>query len=186
MITNDVLNSITTWTEWAGKPENNRYDIALLKIWIQFEKFIGDLFVTYSTGQQSEKGFSPNLKLRFVDEEQLNIFLREGNHTYVDYPAQIKKLSKHIFSNDPFDVLFADATTYTAYNQIVSIRNYIAHESGEAKIKMIKTCFGGNESHFKEPNDYLLTKERSTNSTYYTYYTNIIKNATLLLVDPPQ
>lgn len=186
MITNDILNSIEFWTSWASKTDNKRYDIALLKIWIQFEKFMSELFVMYSTGQQSETGFMPKLKLRFIDETQLNAFLREGNRTYIDYPTQIMKLSKHIFVNDPFDVIFSDATIKNAYNQIVSIRNYIAHESGESKIKMIKTCFSGNDKNFKEPNDYLLSIERSTHKTFYTYYTDIIRDTSLLLVDPPK
>ena len=186
MITNDIINSIELWTEWANKPENHRYDIALLKVWIQFEKFISELFVTYATGNGSETGFKPNLKLRFIDETHLNAFLRDGNRTYVDYPSQIKKLSKHIFINNPFDVIFLDTTIYNAYNQIISIRNYVAHESGESKNKFLSTCFGGNINHFKEPNDFLLTKERTTGKAYYTYYVETIKNAIQLLVDPPQ
>lgn len=186
MVTNDIYETITTWTEWAADPNNNRYDIALLKIWIQFEKFLGELFITYATGNTSEMGFCPDLKLRFVDESQLNAFLRDGNRTYIEYPTQIKKLSKHIFENDPFDIIFVDSTNSTAYSQIITIRNYIAHESGESELKMIKSCFGGRQDHFKEPNDYLLSKEKTTNTTYYTYYTNIIKNVVALLVNLPQ
>lgn len=186
MVKNDVISAITEWTEWANKADSGRYDIALLKVWIQFEKFMSDLFVQYATGGSSEEGFSPTLKLSFMDETQLNVFLREGNRTYIDYLPQIKKLSKHIFVNDPFDVVFMDTNVNNAYCQIIAIRNYVAHESGEAKSKMIKACFGGREAHFKEPNDYLLTREHSTNKTYYTYYIDIIKNCVELLVDPPQ
>ena len=186
MITNDINTAITEWTMWASTSTNARYDVALLKIWIQFEKFMGELFISYATGNASEEGFLPTLKLQFSSAEHLNVFLREGNRTYVDYPTQIKKLSKHIFINNPFDVIFVDTTTNTAYNQIVAIRNYIAHESGEAKAKMINVCFSGDERKFKEPNDFLLTKEKQTNQSYYTYYTNIIKNAAALLVNPPQ
>lgn len=186
MVTNDIINSIETWTAWASKPENHRYDIALFKVWIQFERFMSELFVAYATGNTSEAGFSPNLKLHFIDESHLNAFLRDGNHTYVDYPSQIKKLSKHIFVNNPFDVIFLDATIYNAYNQIISIRNYVAHESGESKNKFINTCFGGNINHFKEPNEFLLMKERTTNKTHYTYYIEIIKSTVHLLVAPPQ
>ena len=186
MVTNDIINSIEIWTNWASKPENRRYDIALFKVWIQFEKFMAELFVTYATGNASEAGFSPNLKLRFTDESHLNAFLRDGNRTYVDYPSQIKKLSKHIFVNNPFDVIFLDTTIYNAYNQIISIRNYVAYESGESKNKFISTCFGGNANHFKEPNEFLLIKERTTNKTHYTYYIEIIKSTVLLLINPPQ
>lgn len=186
MITNDINRAITEWTTWASTNADGRYDIALLKIWIQFEKFIGELFVSYATGRASEEGFLPTLKLHFSSAEHLNAFLREGNRTYVDYPTQIQRLSKHIFENDPFDVIFVDSTTSTAYNQLVAIRNYIAHESGEAKAKMINKCFSGDEKKFKEPNEFLLTKEKETKQSYYSYYTNIIRNTAALLVNPPQ
>lgn len=186
MTTNDIYRTISLWNTWATNPNNQRYDIALLKIWIQFERFIADLFIKYATGFTSETGFAPCLNLQFKDEEQLNVFLREGNRTYIEYLTQIQKLSKHIFENNPFEVIFADANNYSAYKQIIAIRNYIAHESGEAKSKMINCCFSGNEAKFKEPNDYLKSKEKSTKTTYYTYYTNIISNISRLLVDPPQ
>lgn len=186
MVTSEIITSITDWTAWASDSNNNGYDLALLKIWIQFEKFISELFVVYATGSSSEEGFAPRLKIRFADEEQLNVFLREGNRTYIDYPAQIKRLSKYIFENDPFDILFLDAAISNAYNQIVAIRNYIAHESGEAKSKMIKQCFGGREDKFKLPNEFLLSKVKGSNKTYYTYYIETISNAAKLLVNPPQ
>ena len=185
MTTNEIKSSITTWNNWASNPHVQRYDIALLKIWIQFERFISELIITYSTGQPSETGYSPNLKIRFQNEEQFNAFMREGNKKYVEYLGKIEKLSKHIFINNPFDIIFLDATNKTAYEQLKALRNYIAHESGEAKSKLINLCFSGNANNFLEPNLFLLTRERSTRNTYYTYYTTIIQNIAELLVDPP-
>lgn len=185
MTANTIEESINYWTSWASNPNNQSFDIALLKIWIQFEKFISELFILYATGGISEEGFSPTLKLQFRDDTQLNIFLIEGNKKYIEYPNKIQKLSKHIFENDPFEVIFLDTTNKTAYDQIISIRNYIAHESGEAKSKMISLCFSGNASHFVEPNDFLQTRERTSRNTYFTYYTEIIKNIAKLLVNPP-
>ena len=40
MTTTEIRNTITTWSNWASDPHIQRYDIALLKIWIQFERFI--------------------------------------------------------------------------------------------------------------------------------------------------
>ena len=185
MTTNEIKTTITTWNNWAGNPHVQRYDIALLKIWIQFERFISELIITYSTGQPSEMGYLPTLKIRFQDEERFNAFMREGNKKYVEYLSKIEKLSKHIFIDDPFDVIFLDATNKPAYEQLKALRNYIAHESGEAKSKLINLCFSGNANNFLEPNNFLLTRERSTRNTYYTYYTTIIQNIVELLVDPP-
>ena len=93
MTTNEIKSSITTWNNWASNPHVQRYDIALLKIWIQFERFLSELIITYSTGQPSETGYSPNLKIRFQNEEQFNAFMREGNKKYVEYLGKIEKLS---------------------------------------------------------------------------------------------
>lgn len=186
MTTNDIQNSISTWTAWAVANSNTGFDIALLKIWIQFEKFIAELFVNYATGIPSEEGFLPTLNLQFSSPEQLNVFLREGTKKYVDYPKQIEKLSKHIFANDPFSVIFQDTYNKNAYDQIVAIRNYIAHESAEAKIRMTKLCFGGNESRFKEPNEYLRSIPQGQSQSYYVYFTQKINDIASLLVNPPQ
>lgn len=184
MTTTDINTAISEWSSWAAS--THRYDIALFKIWIQFEKFISQLFVDYCIGNTSESGYSPTLNLQFKDETQLNAFLVQGNKKYIEYPDRIQRLSKHIFETNPFDIIFADSTNKTAYDQIVAIRNYVAHESGEAKIKLIKTCFSGNSNNFKEPNDYLQSKERSSRTSYFTYYTTIINNMSLLLVNPPE
>lgn len=187
MTTNDILTSITDWTNWASNPQNKRYDIALLKIWIQFEKFISELFVLYATGDTSESGFKPNLKLQFQSEEQLNVFLKEGHKTYIEFPTQIKKLSKHIFDNNPFDTaIFLDVNNWKAYNEIIAIRNYIVHESGESKEKYLKTCFANNEVNFKEPNDFLQSKKKQSNNTNYTYYIDSIRAMCSILISPPQ
>ena len=89
MVSNDVNKAISEWTVWAAKPEVQRYDIALLKIWIQFERFVGELFVTYATGNTSEKGYCPKLKIKFQDEEQFNAFMRDGTNYHHIYLRRI-------------------------------------------------------------------------------------------------
>lgn len=185
MISNDVIQAISDWTAWASKDVVGRYDIALLKIWIQFERFLGATFIAYSTGQQSEKGYCPNLKIRFLDEEQFNIFMRDGNKTYIEYIEKIEKLSKHVFVNNPFDVIFLDSNNKPAFEQMKALRNYIAHESGEARRKVIDKCFSGDERKFVEPNDFLKSTEPSTKTTYYTYYIGLIQNMVNYIIDSP-
>lgn len=184
MISTDVYNSITEWTEWAKKEENQRFDIALFKIWIIFEKFISELFVNYAIGGESETGYKPSLKLQFQDETQLNAFLR-GDRTFVDYQGKIKTLSKHIFQDDPFDLaIFSDNYNHNAYDRVFSIRNYVAHESGEARTKYIKTCLGGNERDYISPNAYLKKINNHDGKANYTDLTQAVKNMTAILIDP--
>lgn len=185
MVSSEVKQAIMDWTEWASKPDVQRYDIALFKIWIQFERFLGDLFVKYATGIPSETGYLPPLKIKFQDEEQFNAFMREKNAKYIEYLEKIEKLSSHIFLVNPYDVLLLDADNKTAFEQMKAIRNYIAHESGAARSKFINVCLNGDERKYVEPNVFLLKRERSTKTPYYTYYTQIMSNIVDLLITAP-
>ncbi len=177
----EILENIDTWVRWAS--EKKIYDIALLKIWIQFEKYLGQLFTSYCLGDKSETGFQPLLKIQFQDESQFNAFMREGNKTYIEYLGRIEVLSKHIFEINPFDIILA--TDYkTDFEQMKYLRNYIAHESEESRRKLLNKCFDGQEANFKEPNDYLGSFIKSENKIYFTYYTERIKNIIELLDSP--
>lgn len=185
MTIQSLNTSITNWINWANKPDCQRYDIALLKIFIQFDNFIADLFIEYCTGKSSEKGYTPELKLQFQNEEHLNAFLRE-NRTYIDYSTKIRQLSKHIFVDSPFEkAIYADANNSVMYGNIISIRNYVAHESGEARTKYIKSCYGGDESKFKEPNDYLQDKRKGSGQTHFSEYIAAIQSMASILINPP-
>ncbi len=182
----DITQAVNEWTNWANQESCKRYDIALLKIWIQFEKYLAEMFINYATGGTSEEGFKPRLRLHFDNEEHLNAFLRNENRTYIEYPPRIKSLSKHIFTDDPFDVaIFSDAKNSQIYNNIIAIRNYVAHESGEAKRKYIACCCNNDQSRFKEPNEWLQEKKKGTGQTNYSIYIEAIKAMVDILVDPP-
>ena len=185
MTIDNFKDVITYWSTWAQKDSEERFDIALFKIWMQMELFISDLFISYCTGNTSEKGYLPSLKLQFLSEEHLNVFLREGSKSYVEYFVKIEKLSKHIFTIDPFDVIFGVSDNKTVYNQVRAIRNLVAHESGEAKSKYVNFCFSGDLSKYVEPQIYLLKKEPTSKKTYYSYYTEKLYDIADLLISPP-
>lgn len=68
-------------------------------------------------------------------------------------------------------------------NQMITLRNYIAHESGEARIKYVKTCLGNGQ--FIEPSTYLLKKNKRTSKSNYTIYIEkIIEISDLILEEP--
>ena len=67
----------------------------------------------------------------------------------------------------------------------MTIRNYVAHESGEARTKYIRCCCGGDESKFKEPNDYLQDKRKGSGQTHFSEYIRAIQDMATILVDPP-
>ena len=83
MHSDEIRNTIENWTEWAKS--TNNYDIALLKIWIKFEKYLGEVFINYSLGNASERQYLPELKICFEDETQFSAFMLEGSKKYVEY-----------------------------------------------------------------------------------------------------
>lgn len=172
MHSDEIRNTIENWTEWAKS--TNNYDIALLKIWIKFEKYLGEVFINYSLGNASERQYLPELKICFEDETQFNAFMLEGSKKYVEYIKKIEKLSKYIFRKNPFDIILKDVDRKNLFEQMRAIRNYIVHESEESKRKLINICFDGKEERFIEPNDFLKRKSRNNEKSYYTLYIELI------------
>lgn len=174
MLSKDVKDAINYWTKWAQDNNNSNYDIAILKIWIKFERYLGDVFLNYSIGQPSETGYSPRLKLCFKDESQFNAFMLEGNKKYIEYINKIERLSAFIFEKNPFDIILEDCERKESFNQLKCLRNYIAHESEESRRKVITHCFGGNEEKFMEPDEFLKSKPKKGNNSYYSIYIKLI------------
>lgn len=174
MHSNEVKDTIDYWTKWAKENDNSNYDIAIFKIWIKFERYLGDVFLNYSIGKPSENGYLPKLKLSFKDETQFNVFMMQGDKKYIEYINKIEKLSTHIFEKNPFDILLEDYERKASFNQLRYLRHYIAHESEEARRKVINVCFNGNEDKFIEPDEFLKSKPKKGKDSYYSIYVKLI------------
>lgn len=170
----EILDTIKFWTTWAQENNVSNYDIAILKIWIKFEKYLGEVFLKYSIGQPSELGYKPRLKISFADESHFNAFMKDKNRKYIDYLDKIENLSEHIFIENPFNIILLDVERTQNFKRLKCLRNYIAHESEEARRKVIQQCFGGDEKKFKEPNEYLKSKPKNSSDSYYTIYIKLI------------
>lgn len=161
------------------------YEAYFLKIYVAFEKYLGDIFTLYCTGKESSKGYCPKLKLKFVDESQLKAIINGGDsNKYIDYLKIISTLSEYIFIKNPFEIL----TTYSNYpeyiNQMKCIRNYIAHESDNARSKYKSTCLKNND--FIPPCDFLKSIHKGIAISNYTLYIKKIIEISELLIDPPE
>lgn len=158
------------------------YEASFFKIYVKFEVYIANIFEEYCVGTESSKGYCPQRKLAFLDKEHLRAILK-GEKQYVDYIKKIEMLSKHIFIDNPFNIIFDVADNATTFNQMTALRNYIAHESGEARVKYVKTCLGNGE--FIEPSVYLLKKNRRTSKANYTIFVEKIIEISELILDIP-
>jgi hypothetical protein len=182
-----LLNEIDYWDAEiasAGKQNYKIYELALFKIFVKFELFLSELFTRYSIGKGSSKGYIPERKLAFMDEKHLEGVLKNNRSTFIDYNEKILNLSEHIFINkrNPFSLVFMDAKLSVYYNQIKYIRNYIAHESKEAKLKYQNIL--GETNEFVEPCIYLTKMNKKYNKTNYSIYIDSIKVMADILLDP--
>ncbi len=158
------------------------YEASFFKIYVKFEVFLADMFKSYCIGTVNSNGYCPQRKLAFANEEQLDAVLK-GDKQYVDYLKKIESLSKHIFIDNPFNVIFDVADNSTYLNQMMALRNYIAHESSESRNKYIKTCLPNQA--FVEPCDFLMSRNRRNAKSYYTIYIDkIIEISDLILENP--
>ena len=158
------------------------YEASFFKIYVKFEQFISNIFKNYCIGIPSSKAYCPERKLNFIDEEHLRAILK-GDKKYIDYIKKIETLSPHIFINNPFNIIFSVAENNSIFDEMIALRNYIAHESSESKQKYIKTCLGNGE--FIEPGQFLTKINRRTSTSYYTIYVNKIIEISDLILDPP-
>ncbi len=158
------------------------YEASFLKIYVKFEVFLSKMFESYCIGQLNSKGYCPQRKLAFSDEEHLRAVLK-GDKSYVDYLKKIESVSKFIFIDNPFNVIFDVADNSTIMGQMMALRNYIAHESNEAKTKYINTCLGGR--NFIEPSLFLINKNKKTAKSNYTIYIEKITQISDLILEKP-
>ena len=157
-------------------------EMLFLKIFIKFQLYITELFISYAVGISSEKGFAPKRLLNFSDKETMEKFLKIGKK-YVDYYELAINSSYVFFEDNPFSIL-SETTNYSnALREMVSLRNYLAHESDESKKSYITKCLYNNS--FIRPAQFLRKTLKSEKITYLTSYIDKIKEISELLLDKP-
>ncbi len=161
------------------------YEAYFLKIYVAFERFLGDLFEEYCLGNSSSKGYVPRRKLDFDCLEQLRNVLNSGKKlNYIDYIDKIKNLSKNIFDDNPFDILLEDAENVTYFNQMTLLRNCIAHESEFSKKKYKEGCLANGD--FIPPGEFLIAKKSGHTQSNYTLFVNKIIEISEGLITPAE
>ena len=80
------------------------YEAAFFKIYVKFEVYLSEIFQSYCIGNENSNGYCPERKLAFSNEEHLRAVLK-GDKQYVDYMKKIESLSKHIFVDNPFNII---------------------------------------------------------------------------------
>lgn len=178
-----LVNYIEKQEEWAS--ETDCFDIAIFRIWVQFEKFLSKKFIDYSIGKYSYNGEDIR-RLSFSDELHFKKFMM-GEKQYIEYLTKIENVSDSIFmeGRNPFDIINNDIEYSNTYRLLRALRNHIAHESEESRKRYIKMLCGGNVDNFKEPNTYLKEWKKGSNTvTNYTHFLESIKKMAYLIEVP--
>ena len=79
------------------------YEASFFKIYVKFEQYLSRIFESYCIGVPSSKGYCPQRKLAFTDEEHLRAILRGDKH-YIEYIKKIEtdvvNITLHFFLKD--------------------------------------------------------------------------------------
>lgn len=190
MINSIVHNEINFWNseiEKLDSPNEKIYELAYFKIFVKFEVLVSELFINYSIGHDSPLvlNYTPSRILNFTDKKHLAGILSTSNSNYIDYFNKAITSSKYIFrdNQDPFSLVFNSSSYSTYYSQMKDIRNYIAHESNEAKKKYHKNVIHLHND-FIEPSHYLAKKNRGQSKTNYSIFIEKITEMTEILLNP--
>lgn len=180
----ELKDEIDFWEKEIQSYQMNNYlyEIAFFKIFIKLEKYLAEMFLIYSTGKSSSKGYTAKRQLKFENEAHLRNIFMNPNRKYMDYTRIIQERSKYIFEKNPFEIVFFDASLSGCFKQMTILRNYIAHESIEAKDKYISKVL--NNKDFIRPSEYLYNKNKLEPCTNFGYFIKKIKEITMILSNP--
>ena len=172
----ELIGEITKWENILKNKNtvynNELYEIAFFKIFIKFEKFLSVCFEEYCVGNGTTDGYCPNRKLNFIDKYHLINVIKPQSRSFINH-IDIIKISDCFFddADNPFDIIRIDPTYTGIFDQMKKIRNFIAHESDEAKSKYS----GIMNNNFKPVCKFLLAKKKGESISNYTYYIEAIK-----------
>ncbi len=179
---NEFIQEVNYWQEILPVLYTNNpkiVELAFLKIYVKFEQFFIESFVHYATGGEGENHYQPIRRLAFADATHLEKIVKKIEHEYIDI-KRIEQIADAVFvANNPFSQFFNDAQAKPLFTKMTTIRNFLAHESRESKVKYDKLIVQAyNLSAYDEP--YLfLSKE---NFRHYYSFTEILKNFANIII----
>ena len=182
---NSFTSEVSYWQTTLGTGSCNvkLYELAFFKVFIKFELFLVDSFRSYSLGEKNFKGYTSLRKLCFENESHLDGMLKSSRTSFIDYFEKIKNQSSHIFEKDPFQLVFSDANMSPQIAKMQVIRNMIAHESKEAKMKYHNTVLG-TQKPYQEPSVFLSVINRRHSMSNYSIQVQTMTTAIETLHEP--
>lgn len=178
-----LIDEIEFWKSKISPSNPEILELAFFKIFIQFEKFVSDIFISYSVGNNSSENYCPNRKLSFLNEEHLNAIIKKENKSFVNHYDAVFKLSEHIFVDNPFEILSTDVNFCSEILNMKTIRDYIAHESSHSRRLYCERVL--NSQNFIKPSEFLNKKKKSKSISYYSYYVDLMRKSSEYIIKGP-
>lgn len=152
---------------------------AFLEIYIEFERFLADIFEKYCLGLSSSAGFIPERNLNFSDINQLRVFLKNKGSGFILYLDKIEELSDYIFKQDanPFECLLHNSKFQ--YTDLKNIRNYLAHKSDSSYDKLVSSQIIKQNQSIE---DYFSKKKKGLTINYFDFHVEQLIDISTLII----
>ncbi|QDK69894.1 hypothetical protein [Lactococcus protaetiae] len=167
--------------KWKNLIQNNPeiIELAFFKIFVKFENLYTKMIPEYAIGNSSKLGKHEKLKMQFSDYDHLK---KMTNVSYFEINSRMKIIVEQIFEKDNCFELIQQDSEWSFFQDCKYLRNFIAHESDEAKREYISHSL--HHKDFLEPKDYLLKKNRQKGGqSNYDRFVKMIKNFATVLVE---
>ena len=146
-----------------------------MSIYLSWENFLEDAFILYLLDQADIKG-SKYTRFAYPQDEEHAYSLLKGTKQYPDWTSidTVNTLSNLFFENSgPFALLRSNPVEFS---QMKTIRNRISHVSKQSIKAFNKLTNTQIATTNMSAANFLSTLKDHTTTTYYSYYTDIIKS----------
>jgi hypothetical protein len=155
------------------------YELAFIKIFTGWEKFLQESFISYMTGSRV-KGYKPKLYIKRVNRNHA-LKILSGTEDYPDWTKieEVYTLAELFFTNGaPFKLSLQQIEK--EYNDMKKTRNAIVHISSKAMEKFEGLLRARIPSYRTDmtPGEFLgYPLRKGSNETYLEYYVSFLKTS---------
>jgi hypothetical protein len=160
------------------------YELAFIKIFVAWEKFLQECFISYMTGASLAR-YKPKLYLKKVDRDHA-LKILSGTEDYPDWSKidEVYTLAQLYFVNgEPFTLPLQQIETQ--FNDIKKVRNAIVHISSKAKEKfegLLKAKISDYRPDIS-PGEFLgLTVKKGNTETFMEFYVSYLEAASVKII----
>jgi len=155
------------------------YELSFLRIFLAWEWFIENTFVSYMLGKKTDKGYSPKLYVKPLDRNHAYNFVKEGRD-YADWLSPDVVIRKaRLFFRDGEPYRDALMSIIGDIQDMKTLRNSIVHMSAGPREKF-ETLVRNKLGYVKTPTtpgEFLATPVKGKSLLYVTYFSNQLELA---------